>query len=110
VSVRELVYVPEQLVWYALVIVAPLGVAFGWRRDAALTATLIGYLVPTSAILALTNGNVGTLVRLRGMVMIILVWISAGGLCAALEHIAARRDDRAIVGLPWTAAGSETAS
>ena len=46
--------------------------------------------MPTSMILALTNGNVGTLVRLRGMVMVILVWVSALGLCALLERVLAR--------------------
>jgi hypothetical protein len=89
-SIRELVYVPEQLVWYALVAMLPLGLVAGWRRDAATTAMLIGYLIPTSLILALTNGNVGTLVRLRGIVMVIVVWISALGLCEALERLLAR--------------------
>ena len=89
-SIRELVYVPEQLVWYALVAMLPLGIVAGWRRDAATTAMLIGYLIPTSLILALTNGNVGTLVRLRGIVMVIVVWISALGLCEALERLLAR--------------------
>lgn len=89
-SIRELVYVPEQLVWYALVAMLPIGIVAGWRRDAATTAVMIGYLLPTSAILALTNGNVGTLVRLRGIVMVIVVWISALGVCAVLERLLAR--------------------
>jgi hypothetical protein len=90
-SVRELAYVPEQLVWYVLVVMLPIGIAAGWRRDAATTAAMIGYLIPTSLVLALTNGNVGTLVRLRGMVIVIVVWVSALGLCAALEQVLARR-------------------
>ena len=90
VSIRELVYVPEQLAWYAMLALLPIGIVAGWRRDAATTAMMIGYLMPTSMILALTNGNVGTLVRLRGMVMIILVWVSALGLCALLERMLAR--------------------
>ena len=106
-SIRELVYVPEQLVWYALVALLPIGIVAGWRRDAATTAALIGYLIPTSGILALTNGNVGTLVRLRGMVMVILLWVSAVGLCAALEHILARAS-RTQVG--WKRLDPETVS
>ena len=35
-------------------------------------------------LLALTNGNVGTLLRLRGLVIPYLVWISAVGFCTAL--------------------------
>src|SRR5262245_45443845 len=106
-SLRELVYVPEQVVWYALAALLPIGIVAGWRRDAATTAVMIGYLAPTSAILALTNGNVGTLVRLRGMVMVILIWVSALGLCAALEWLLARAA-RERGG--WPALGPETAS
>ncbi len=106
-SIRELVYVPEQLVWYALIALLPIGIVAGWRRDAATTAVMIGYLMPTSAILALTNGNVGTLVRLRGMVMVIVLWVSVVGLCAALEHLLARAS-RVRVG--WRALDPEAAS
>jgi hypothetical protein len=109
VSVRELAYVPEQIVWYILVAFLPIGLVVGWRLDAAITAVLIGYLIPTSLVLALTNGNVGTLVRLRGMVMIVVVWISAVGLCAVLDALAARRDAHAI-GVPWGPARPEIAS
>lgn len=90
VSLRELAYVPEQLVWYALVALLPVGAVAGWRRDPASVAVLVGYLIPTSLVLALTNGNVGTIVRLRGMVMVIVVWVSAVGLCSVLEHALAR--------------------
>jgi len=107
VSIRELVYVPEQLVWYGMLALLPIGIVAGWRRDAATTAMMIGYLMPTSMILALTNGNVGTLVRLRGMVMVILVWISALGLCALLERVLAPAS-RLHVG--WRQMDPETAS
>jgi hypothetical protein len=90
ISMRELAYVPEQLVWYVIVAVLPIGIVSGWRRDAAATAVFLGYLIPTSLVLALTNGNVGTLVRLRGMVMVIAVWLSAVGACAALEWVVTR--------------------
>jgi len=89
-AVRELVYVPEQLVWYVMLALLPFGVAAGWRRDPAATAMIIGYVVPTSLVLALTNGNIGTLVRLRGIVTVILVWPSALGFCVVLERILAR--------------------
>ncbi len=88
-SARELAYVPEQLVWYALVLVLPIGAVAGWRRDRFVTAVLLGYLVPTALALAFTNGNVGTLVRLRGMVVVIGVWVGAVGLCAALDRVIA---------------------
>jgi len=90
-----------------LLALLPIGIVAGWRRDAATTAMMIGYLTPTSMILALTNGNVGTLVRLRGMVMVILVWVSALGLCAVLERVLARASR---VGVGWRRLDPEAAS
>jgi len=109
-SVRELAYVPEQVLWYVLLLLLPVGIVAGCRRDAALTAVLLGYLIPTSLILALTNGNVGTMVRLRGMIMIIVVWVSALGGCVVLEALAARRRETPPLGVGWTPAGPEIAS
>ena len=85
-STRELSYLPEQLLWYALVALFPLGLFAGWTRDRLVTALLAGFVVPTAAALALTNGNVGTLLRLRGMVIPYVVWISAVGFFAALQR------------------------
>jgi len=106
-SVRELAYVPEQLVWYGLVLLFPIGAIAGWRRDPATVAAFAGYLAVTSLVLALTNGNVGTLVRLRGMAMVIAVWISAIGLCAVLAA-ALDRFPRAALG--WRFGDPETAA
>ena len=63
----------------------------GWRRDPLVTCLLVGYVVPTACVLALTNGNVGTLLRLRGLVMPYVVWVSALGFCATLQMLARRR-------------------
>ena len=60
-STRELVYLPEQLVWYAMVLLAPFGIVAGWRRESFVAALLVGWILPTAAALALTNGNVGTM-------------------------------------------------
>ena len=87
-STRELSYLPEQLLWYALVVLFPVGVVAGWKRDPLVTALLAGFVVPTAAALALTNGNVGTLLRLRGIVIPYVVWISAVGFFAALQRFA----------------------
>jgi hypothetical protein len=108
-SLSELAYLPEQMVWYVLVALFPVGAIAGWRRDAATVAVFLGYLVATGLVLALTNGNVGTLVRLRGMAMVIAVWISAVGLCAALEY-ALGRFPSAAVGWRFGNAETETAS
>jgi hypothetical protein len=85
-SVRELPYLPEQLLWYALVALLPIGVVCGWRRDPLVTCMLVGYVIPTAAALALTNGNVGTLLRLRGTVTPYLIWPGVVGFLAVLQR------------------------
>jgi hypothetical protein len=50
------------------------------------TALLAGFVIPTAAALALTNGNVGTLLRLRGTIIPYVLWISAVGFFAALQR------------------------
>ena len=81
---REAAFLPEQIVWYILLITAGAGVWLAWRRDRPFTAILISYVIVMALVLALTNGNVGTLVRLRGLVTPFLVWFSALGLAAVL--------------------------
>jgi hypothetical protein len=88
-STRELAYLPEQMVWYVLIVFAPVGLVAGWRRDPIAAALFGGYTLPTAAALALTNGNVGTLLRLRGIVIPYLLWLSAVGFCAWLQRQAA---------------------
>ncbi len=88
-STRELSYLPEQMLWYVLIALLPAGLVAGWRRDPFVTALFAGYALPTAVALALTNGNVGTLLRLRGIVIPALVWLSATGFCAWLQRRAA---------------------
>jgi len=96
-SARELAFLPEQVAWYVLAAILPLGIAAGWGRNPLVTAMLVGYAVPTAAALALTNGNVGTLLRLRGLVLPELVWVGALGFCAMLGTAGEPRGRRAIV-------------
>ena len=95
-SARELAYLPEQVAWYGLVLLLPIGVLAGCRRDRFVTCMLMGYALPTAMALALTNGNVGTLLRLRGLIVPYLVWISAVGLLAALGTLGRENSMRLI--------------
>ena len=95
-SARELAYLPEQIAWYGLVLLLPIGILAGCRRDRLATCMLVGYALPTAAALALTNGNVGTLLRLRGLVVPYLVWIGSAGLFAALGAIGQEKKMRLI--------------
>lgn len=90
-SVGELAFMPEHVLWYVVLLFLPAGIAAGWKRDALVTAVILGYVLPTAAAIALTNGNVGTLLRLRGLVTPYLLWLSALGIVAAANHLAASR-------------------
>jgi hypothetical protein len=85
------VYLPEQLVWYALLVLLAIGAVAAWRRDPLVTCLLLGYALPTACVLALTNGNVGTLLRLRGLVTPYLVWVSAVGFLASVQALVRHR-------------------
>ena len=81
---------PEQLAWYVLLALALIGVRAAWHLDRLLTSMLVGYMAPMAALLALINGNVGTLVRLREIVLRYLIWISALGFVVLIQHLVAR--------------------
>lgn len=89
-SPSAVAYLPEQTAWYVLVPLAVVGAAVGARRNAALTFMLVGLVVASGAVVALTGGNVGTMVRHRSMVMMPTVWLSALGACALVQQLAAR--------------------
>lgn len=74
-----LAYVPEQAAWWSLLLLLPFGIAAGLKRDPLLTAVLLAHAVAIVMMVALTSGNVGTLIRHRGLVLPYLVWISALG-------------------------------
>jgi hypothetical protein len=92
-SRSALAYTPEQIVWYILVALAPVGVWFSFKRDALVTCLLMAHAVVAALLVAITSGNVGTLVRHRGMALPYFVWVSAVGACELLTRLsrAARR-------------------
>lgn len=95
-SAPALAYLPEQVVWYVLVLLALVGTAAGLRRDPALTLLLAGAIVSIGGGIALTSGNIGALVRHRGMVMILLVWLSGLGASVLLNQCAVRIPRKAV--------------
>jgi hypothetical protein len=92
----ELLYMPEQVAWYLIVGLAVGGLATAWRLDRLFASLLVGYVVPMAALLAAINGNVGTLVRLRELVVRFMVWIAAVGLVVLVQHLMARDGERAL--------------
>ena len=95
-SLSELMFFPEHLVWVLMVLLVPIGAVAGWRRDATVTACLIGFALPTAAAVAVTTGNVGTLLRLRGLVTPYLVWFAVLGALTVCEWLLTRSTSSAL--------------
>ena len=80
-STAALVYLPEQVVWYVLMALMPLGLVGAFRRDPLVSSILFGYGLLAAVTVAMTGGNIGTLVRHRGLALPFIVWLSAVGGC-----------------------------
>jgi hypothetical protein len=78
-SRAALAFVPELMFWYCVLALAPVGLIAALRRDALVTAILAGYAFAVAALVAVTGGNIGTLVRHRGLALPYLIWLSMAG-------------------------------
>ena len=89
-SRSALIYLPEQIIWYLLVVLAPAGVVLAMRRNPLVASLLVAHAVIAAMTVALTGGNVGTLVRHRGLALPYFLWLSAVALCEIVAHMPAR--------------------
>jgi len=89
-SASEIVFLPQQVIWYALVAFAGVGLITGLRRDALVTCLLAGVATAGAAVIALNSGNIGTLVRHRDTVVPFVVWLSALGVVATVSRFVSR--------------------
>lgn len=97
-SRSALAYLPEQMVWYSVLALLPIGIVAGFRRDPLLTSLLLAHGAAAVMMVALSGGNVGTLIRHRGLAMPYLAWLAGlGGVVAAQLLLA-----RSSVGRPVT--------
>jgi hypothetical protein len=80
-----LLYVPEQFVWYVIALMLPIGVVAGLRRDALVTSMVTAHAAAAIVLVALTGGNVGTLIRHRSLALPYLVWLFALGAHASVQ-------------------------
>jgi len=83
-STAALAYLPEQLVWYMIVLLLPFGIVGALRRDVVIASVLFAYGLMAAVTVAMTGGNIGTLVRHRGLALPFFVWLSAVGACDVL--------------------------
>lgn len=91
-SPAELAHLPEQVLWYGLVLLWPIGVVEAFRRDSYVPAILMGHVLVSVTIVALTGGNVGTLVRHRALALPFIVWFSALGWVVVVGWLAGARN------------------
>jgi hypothetical protein len=75
----ELLVLPEQLVWYGLVLFAIAGIVEGCRRDVLVTWLFIGMIVAGGLVIAPNEGNIGTMVRHRDSIVPFVACLSALG-------------------------------
>lgn len=83
-------YIPEQVVWYAIAVLVVFGVSTAFRRDPHLAALLAAYAGLLAIGAAFTDGNIGTLVRHRGLTLPYLVWFGGVGACELLTRAETR--------------------
>ena len=84
-SLNDIAMIPQQLIWYALVIFAVPGAVAGLRRDALVTGLLAATTLMGVAAVAPSSGNIGTLIRHRDMIVPFLVWLGALGAAATVR-------------------------
>ena len=63
----------------------------GLKRDIVVTCMLAAHAVAAIAIVALSSGNIGTLIRHRSLAMPYVIWLSATGAHECVRRIAASR-------------------
>jgi hypothetical protein len=84
---------PEQTVWYGMVLLAPIGILAGLRRQPVVTTVLTVTAATAIVAVALTSGNIGTLVRHRGLAVPYIVWLSALGFCDLAARVSLERTE-----------------
>jgi hypothetical protein len=75
-----LAYLPEQMFWLTLLMLVPFGIYAGAHRDPMLTMLLAMHAFAGASIVAVSSGNIGTLIRHRGLIMPYMVWLAGLGL------------------------------
>ena len=76
-SRSQLLFIPQQLIWYVLVLLAAAGVVQAIRRDTFVAWLFIGLVGVSAVAIAPHEGNIGTLVRHRDGIVPFVVCLSA---------------------------------
>ena len=89
-SASIVAYLPEQLGWLLLAALSVIGIVAGLRIDATVTIVLASVILLGAAAIGISSGNIGTLIRHRGMVMVLLPWLASLGACQLLTWVRLR--------------------
>lgn len=89
-SRSALAYLPEQALWYLMLLLTPIGVVAGMRRDPVVTCLLLAHGLTAAGMVALTGGNIGTLIRHRGLTFPYFTWLAGLGACTVVYWLMAR--------------------
>lgn len=83
-------YLPEHMIWLLLAVLVPIGIVRGLRRDPVLTCVLLAHAAAVIMVVALNSGNIGTLIRHRGLSLPYTVWLSMLGAGAVVASLTTR--------------------
>jgi hypothetical protein len=86
-----LAYLPEHVTWWVIALFLPLGFYAGLKRDVLVTAMLAAHAMAAIAIVALSSGNIGTLIRHRSLAMPYVIWLAAVGAHECVLRVASAR-------------------
>jgi hypothetical protein len=89
----EIAFFPQQVLWYALVLLAAIGFGGSLKQDALFTCTMLGFVLMGGLVIALNSGNIGTMVRHRDTIVPFIVWLSANGMAVVLGMLVPFRPD-----------------
>lgn len=94
VSRSELLFLPQQVIWYGLVMLAAIGTIRGLRTDVLVTWCVVGIACAGVAAVASASGNVGTMVRHRDAIVPFVACLSAAGVVSLLQWAAVLKPRR----------------
>jgi hypothetical protein len=93
-SAKWIVFTPQQVLWYAMVVLAVFGVGAGARRDPLLTCLLVGLIAGPVAIIAPNSGNIGTAIRHRDMIVPFVIALAGMGACSIANRVAEAAEEQ----------------
>jgi hypothetical protein len=94
-SLSQVLFIPQQLLWYLLLPLAAVGAVTGGRRDLLVPWLFVGVISVGALVIAPHEGNVGTLVRHRDGLLPFVVGLSAITIASVYGSVRRRAFDLA---------------